>query len=233
MARAIKAEPASEQLRLLKRISWIPEEAANQLLDAGRILRLRSRQTFQQQPHPSDRLFILLSGIAKVHYAHRRERVLVVLLGPGDTFGFPGLLPEWRRDFSCDAVTDCVALTVKAQEFSEIMFGAPLERIGPVLKHTIGKWFKVLARYTEYVRLDTRGRLALALGEVAEKFGVRDARGLLLPVTLSHSELGGLVGASRQHVTMQLRDFERQGVLLREGRRIIVVPERLRAAAEK
>lgn len=130
-------------------------------------------------------------------------------------------------------MTDCTVLAIKPEDFAEILFGTTLERIGPVLKDTAGRWFKVLARYTQYVRLDTRGRLALALGEVAERFGVRDARGLLLPVTLSHSELGELVGASRQHVTMQLREFEREGLLLREGRRLIVVPDKLRAAAEK
>jgi len=35
------------------------------------------------------------------------------------------------------------------------------------------------------------------------------------------------VGASRQRTTEQLNDFEREGVITREGRRLIIVPEKL------
>jgi hypothetical protein len=35
------------------------------------------------------------------------------------------------------------------------------------------------------------------------------------------------VGASRQRTTEQLNDFEREGVIAREGRRLIIVPEKL------
>jgi CRP-like cAMP-binding protein len=39
--------------------------------------------------------------------------------------------------------------------------------------------------------------------------------------------LAELVGASRQRTTEQLNDFEREGVITREGRRLIIVPEKL------
>jgi CRP-like cAMP-binding protein len=64
------------------------------------------------------------------------------------------------------------------------------------------------------------------------KFGIRDSRGVLLPLTVSHAELGTMVGASRQHITMQLKDFERDGSIIRDGRRLIVKPERLETALD-
>jgi CRP-like cAMP-binding protein len=41
-----------------------------------------------------------------------------------------------------------------------------------------------------------------------------------------------MIGTSRQHVTTQLREFERDGLIARAGRRLIVIPEQLRRALE-
>ena len=67
-------------------------------------------------------------------------------------------------------------------------------------------------------------------GELAERFGVHNDRGLLLPFMVSHAMLGAMVGASRQHVTMQLVEFEREKAVTRENRRLVVIPEKLREA---
>ena len=66
-----------------------------------------------------------------------------------------------------------------------------------------------------------------ALLELTEKFGVRDWRGTLLRLKLTDEDLAELVGASRQGTTEQLNDFERQGVITCQRRRLIIVPEKL------
>ena len=78
-----------------------------------------------------------------------------------------------------------------------------------------------------------RGKIALSLLEMARKFGIHDARGVLLMFPVSQAELGTMVGSSRQHVTMQLRAFERDGLIVREGRRLIVIPERLKTVLDE
>ena len=49
---------------------------------------------------------------------------------------------------------------------------------------------------------------------------------------VTHADLAELVGASRQRTTEQLNDFENERVILRDGRRLIIVPERLRELVE-
>jgi CRP-like cAMP-binding protein len=61
---------------------------------------------------------------------------------------------------------------------------------------------------------------------------VRDSRGTLLTLKLTHADLAELVGASRQRITEQLIEFERDGIILREGRRLIIVPEKLYQIAQ-
>jgi CRP-like cAMP-binding protein len=90
----------------------------------------------------------------------------------------------------------------------------------------------MLVRYANFVGLGLRDRLAGALLDLSAKFGVRDARGILLTVKLTHADLSDLVGASRQRTTEQLNDFEREGVIVRDGRRLIIVPEKLYALVQ-
>ncbi len=64
------------------------------------------------------------------------------------------------------------------------------------------------------------------------KFGAEDSRGILLTLKVTHADLAELVGASRQRTTEQLNDFENERVILRDGRRLIIVPDRLRELVE-
>jgi DNA-binding GntR family transcriptional regulator len=49
----------------------------------------------------------------------------------------------------------------------------------------------------------------------------------LISLNISHEVLAGIVGASRQQVTEYLNSFDREKIICREGRRIIVNVERL------
>jgi CRP-like cAMP-binding protein len=112
------------------------------------------------------------------------------------------------------------------------MLGVPLERFSRTLEVTVGRWWSMLQRYTNFVGLTVRERLAGALLELGAKFGADDARGVLLTLKLTHADLAELVGASRQRTTEQLIEFENQHMIIRDGRRLIIVPQRLRDLAD-
>jgi Crp-like helix-turn-helix domain len=101
-----------------------------------------------------------------------------------------------------------------------------------VLDITVGRWWAMVLRYTNFLGLALRERLAGALLELGTKFGAEDARGRLLTLKLTHSDLAELVGASRQRITEQLSEFERTGVIIRDGRRVIIVTEQLLALVQ-
>ena len=77
------------------------------------------------------------------------------------------------------------------------------------------------------IGLDLRHRLALELLNLADRFGTTDPRGVFITVNISHEFLAAIVGASRQQVTEYLNSFDREKIIFREGRRIIVNIEKL------
>lgn len=73
-------------------------------------------------------------------------------------------------------------------------------------------------------------RLAHTLLDLARDHGIKDARGILLPLRLSQQDLASLIGLTRESVNLALADFRRRGLVEVEGRTIrILKPEELRA----
>jgi CRP-like cAMP-binding protein len=212
----------------LKTLTWLSRDQLEGLAQSLSPLKVKRRDTIFHAGEASNRVFILLSGVAKLAFVNREEPVLVGLVGPGEIFGVSSLLPSTTRPFRCDAFSDCVLGVIRPETFVGLVLGVPMERFSNTLDITVGRWWMMLQRYTNFVGLSVRERLAGALLELGLKFGVEDSRGLLLTLKLTHADLAELVGASRQRTTEQLNDFENEKVLLRDGRRLIIVPDRLR-----
>jgi Crp-like helix-turn-helix domain len=128
--------------------------------------------------------------------------------------------------------SDCLVGVTSPQTFVDVTLGVRLEDLSRVLDVTVGRWWGMLLRYTTFLGLALRERLAGALLELGTKFGAEDARGRLLTLKLTHSDLAELVGASRQRITEQLSEFERSGIIIRDGRRLIIVTEQLLAVVQ-
>jgi CRP/FNR family cyclic AMP-dependent transcriptional regulator len=221
-----------KSLTRLKSLAWMRPDQAAQLANDAIAMKVPRDGPIFQQGEASSKVYILLTGVAKLCYVNRDQRVLVGLVGPGEVFGLSSLLPPTTRPFRCEAFTDCTVAVVKPEIFVDTVLGIPADRLSLVLDVTVGRWWGMLVRYANTVGLGLRERLAGALLDLAAKFGVRDARGTLLTVKLTHADLSDLVGASRQRTTEQLNDFEREGVIVRDGRRLIIVPEKLYALVQ-
>jgi len=214
-------------------LAWLAPDKLASLAAHATALRVKRHGTIFYEGESSSRVYILLSGVAKLSFLSRDqrldrdERVLVGLVGAGEVFGVSSLLPAATRPFRCEAFSDCGVAVVTPEAFVDTVLGVPLEALSRTLDVTVGRWWAMLLRYATFVGLGLRERLAGALLELAAKFGVRDSRGTLLTLALTHADLAELVGASRQRTTEQLNEFERERVIVRDGRRLIIVPERL------
>ncbi len=210
-------------------LAWLSEEQIRKLAGATVMRRVPRHQTIFFEGEDAKHVYLLLSGVAKLSFLNAAERILVSLVGPGEIFGVSSLLPTAKRPFRCEAFSDCLVGITSPRAFVDATLDVRLENLSRVLDVTVGRWWAMLLRYTNFLRLALRERLAGALLELGAKFGAEDARGRLLTLKLTHADLAELVGASRQRITEQLNEFERSGVIIRDGRRLIIVPRRLLA----
>ena len=78
-----------------------------------------------------------------------------------------------------------------------------------------------------FLGLDLHERLAFVLRQLCSIFGIEESRGILLRIPISQKDLADLVGATRPRVTEQLGKLEREGVVIRQGRQLIVRLDRI------
>jgi CRP/FNR family transcriptional regulator len=62
--------------------------------------------------------------------------------------------------------------------------------------------------------------------DLADRFGVRDSRGVIVDVRLTHREMASLIGATRETVSVAIVELRNAGHIATEARRVIVVDER-------
>ncbi|MBI3245033.1 MAG: Crp/Fnr family transcriptional regulator [Deltaproteobacteria bacterium] len=215
-------------LRRLKTLPWASDQQLEQLLAHMTLKQVDRRTLLFSEGAVSDTLYLLISGVVKLSLPTvEGEEILVSLVCPGEFFGITSLMSGTTRGFHCEAFSDCWVAGMRPNTFVTTLLGIPFAHFSELMGSTISRWEELLYRYTRFQGLGLRQRLAMALLELSQKFGVQDARGTILLLQVTHEDLADLVGASRQKVTEHMKELERRQVILREGRKLIVNPQRL------
>ena len=184
------------------------------------------------QDEPAKLVYLLISGVVRVSYNGYERQTIVNLLSPGEFFGLDSLIPESLHPFRCDAFENSTIGSIDPRAFVENLLGISYQKFFPGFAATLHLNRKSYVHCIRGISLDVRRRIALELANLADHFGTYDSRGTMIALSISHETLASIVGASRQQVTEYLNEFDREKIILRVGRRIIVNPKRLRKIIE-
>lgn len=226
----MRAAPASEirSLRGLKNISWLTSRQLNRLANALALKRVKVRGIIFDEHQSPESAFVLLAGVARITCRNRKgDRTLVIMVAPGMIPGFPPPVSGIRYAFRCEAVTDCQIGVVALGEFIEIALGIASEDFKRMAASYSGRWDLVQLRCANFMSCTLEERVALILLELSENFGVSERQGVRLTLPARHRDFAELVGASRPRVTEYLAAFERDHLIVRDGRQLIVRRDRL------
>lgn len=140
----------------------------------------------------------------------------------GEVFGEVSLLVG-RQVFEAGAATraqvvrfaaDSVHAALRASQPASLALAQLLAKRVAILAEQLSE--VAFQRVTERVRS--------LLERLATEGGVANSRGYLIRDPLTHEELAHMVGAGRAAVTRALGQLQREGTIVRAGRRIIVRP---------
>jgi len=204
-------------LNQLKSLSFLSPVALQDLASELNSANFRRYEVILPQEELAAGVHILLRGVAKITCLNASgERVTIALLPPGPIPQFV-TLPARRWHFRCEAHSDCRVGSVSWDQFDDITKEVPRSDLRKFHENNLMQWYRFFGG-----SLDLRERLLFTLLQLCSIFGVKDSRGTILRVFLSHKDLAGLVGASRPRVTEHIAEFEREHLLIRQGRQMIV-----------
>ncbi len=188
-----------------------------------RIRRYRRGETIFHQGDLGDSLYIIESGAVKIVLPspEGEEGAIIATLGRGDFFGELALLdgaPHSATAIASDAVD---ALILQRAVFAEL-----LETQADLRNALIGGLVAELRRLTDHVEdlhfLDLPGRLANRIVRVARQSRPGELRDVRVEWRYTQSELGAMIGGTRQTVNRLLADLTAQDLIRIEGDELVI-----------
>ena len=213
--------------RTLRKSPSFAEIPASTILALAREFQIRTyapRDIIFFEGQPQDEVLLTLRGVATLTYLDpRHRRVLLAVVGPGDVCCHGGTMPEaLRARLRLDALGDCVIASLDYTRLVELLFGIPAGRFAASASFVFGTRDACFARVVMGRGKTLRERLLEVVTDLNTRFGVSDSRGAIIDLPLTHEDLADLVGASRPKVTHEVRLLEKEGVIARKGRRLVV-----------
>ena len=209
-------------LHQLKPLSFLSPDALLELASCLNSANFRRREVILAEEALSAGVHILLRGVAKITcLSQAGQRVTIALLAPGPIPQFVSL-PVRRRDFRCEAQSECRVGSLSWGQFDVITRAVPQSALRNFYEKNLMPWYRFFAE-----GFDLHERLLVTLLQLCSTFGVKESRGTLLRVSISQKDLAGLVGASRPRVTEHLAELVREHLLIRQGRQMIVCLDKI------
>jgi CRP/FNR family transcriptional regulator, cyclic AMP receptor protein len=227
---AVMAMVTAPPTGLVERMAEAPlfEGASNEtigkLAARGAIRQYRRNTYLFHQGDDSPEVFFLLGGRVEISSdSANGHRQLHTTLDRPQFFGELGVLGGMLRTAAALALEVSSVWVVPSPAFLEFLSEEPAASRS--LLRALARQVQSHEAFVEdLLYLDLKGRVAKRLLQlVAPSLDDLPDDGAVLPSIVTHADLASLCGGSRENVTRILSDFQRRGIVERDGKRFVLV----------
>ncbi len=180
---------------------------------------------------------VLAHGRVKVlRFSDEGRVILLDLVEVGELFGEMSFLsgdlhPALSQSYA-EALEITELISIPRLTFERLLSGRPslALRVAGLLAERCSRLEERLESQV-FHRVPTR--LAKQLLELARRYGETRGSGTVISLNLSQQDLGNLIGASREIVSLTITDFKRRGWVTSVGRRLVVHEDKLRESLSR
>lgn len=167
---------------------------------------------------PANVVYFIKKGRVRLYKLGADGRLFVVaFLGPGNLFGETEVFSTGTADLFAQAADDAVLCAPTRAQLEALMRRQP-ELAIKLVETLTSRLREAEQRLRELAHERVERRLLHLLVRLAGQFGSRHGDWLCLEVRLTHEELAGMIGSTRETVTSTLSGLLRQGVIrMRQG----------------
>lgn len=208
----------------------LPERELEVLEQVSENVEVRRRHFVWEPGDTAASVYFVRSGIVKLSKVNDEGRELTLHFFTRDQlFGELAVISESPHDTVAEAYEDTQLLTIGKDDFIRVMMRTP--QLALRMLRLVGERRQRLENRVESLLFrSAHARLAALFLELALTFGVRDSRGVIINLKLTHKEIASLIGATRETVSFAILDLRKDGLIQTEGKRVILLDEvRLKA----
>ena len=203
-------------------LDGVPKKAVQRLADAGRVRSFRKSTYLCHQGDQADEIYFLVEGRVEISSTSvTGGRVLHATVDMPQFVGELGVLAEIDRTASVLTLEDSVVWITGADEFLGFLADEPTAARS-LLRVLAQQVHSHEAFVDDLLFLDLKGRVAKRLLQMATpSLDDLPADGRAIPA-VTHADLASLCGGSRENVTRVISEFQRRGLLERDGKRYVL-----------
>jgi CRP-like cAMP-binding protein len=176
---------------------------------------------FREGALPSGIFFIVEGKVKKYKLDQDGREQIIYVANTGELIGYHALLAEDRYPDSAAVLEKSKVAFIPKEDFLEVLERS--EILSRRLLKTLSHEFAVLANSVSLFSQKTvRERLALQLIVLREKYKKNFKPGMPVEINMSRDDLASLVGTVRENVVRILGEFKEKGIIITQGRKIIV-----------
>ena len=167
---------------------------------------------------------VVRSGVVRESMDHEGRSLTLGFFGRGAFVGAEIALDQPSIG-AVEAYEEAVVLEVPGATLREIV-QTNGEFAVAMARHQLDQRMELQTRLAGLVHHSAPSRLAAVILDLGRRFGVRDSRGTIVNLRLTHSELAGLIGATRETVSVSVTRLRKHKILETDGKRIIILDRR-------
>ena len=211
-----------ELLRNNTFLGCLPDEAFDQVYRKGHIVRFRKGETLFRRGDEGASMMLILAGSVKVFNttADGHEAVLN-FLGPADVVGEITILDGLERTASVIALEATETFSLQRRDITPALL-ANSEATLEVIQMLCGKLRSASSMIEDGLN-EMPGRTARGLLRLADQLGRQSREGIVIQLKVSHRDLGGYMGISRENTSRQLAVLRQQGIVSVDATKIVIL----------
>jgi CRP-like cAMP-binding protein len=226
---------SSEKLKLLGAVELFSDLTEKQLEGVAQVSRQKALARKEELFHKGDeggQIYIIAKGKLKaLTTSIDGDDVVFSIMGPGEVLGEVALLGGTGRTATITAIESSDLLVIDRRDFMSFLKSHP--DISVKLLYVVAQRLKRVSELVEdTLFLNLPLRFAKKLSALARVYGERIEDGIRVDLKLSQEEWGDLVGATRESINKQVRQWTEAGfVRVEKGYIVILEPKELEKLA--
>jgi CRP/FNR family cyclic AMP-dependent transcriptional regulator len=198
----------------------LDEAARRELTSHARRQSFNSGEPIFHVGAPGQSMMVILNGTVRVSLPGPRGKgVILADLPPGELLGEVALLDGKERSADATALTNCELVVLERRDVVAFLEKRPDVCI-KLLALLCARLRKADQRMSDIAFLELSVRLAKVL---LDRIGSVSRLGVKPKLSLSQTELAGMINANRENVNRCLRHWQRQGIIDLDKRWIIIL----------
>ncbi len=186
-------------------------------------VRFKRRHVIFMPGDPGDRIYLIKSGLVKISKVTEEGKELTLsFLTQGDVFGELALTDCAPRSTMAEACEDSVLSVIERDHFLPVILSKPASALA-FAQLVASRRRKLEDRLDSLLFKGAHARLAGLFIDLAQEFGVRDSRGTIINLKLTHREMANFIGSTRETVSFALLDLKKESLIETSERRVIIV----------